>query len=635
MILGATIWDWVDQGLYLDRNGKRLIAFGGDFGDYPNDGQFVMNGCVLSDRTPEPCYGEIRHVFRNWTARASDDRKKLVVRNKNYFVDSTGVTCRWTVLYEGEPFASGELNLHALGPQSEATYAMPAALARAEALDGIVSLVVEFRQDGRVIASDQLECPASAPKMLSADGQVEVDEEALEFRAGSLRVRFDRKTGMPTSIRRQGFFFDREQLLEPMRLDAYRAPSSNEVPAGENWSRQGLIELVPEVKSISEVAVETNGACSFTTLVAWRGSRHQEMSGHRAPSVSLKDVPPPQAAVSFVVATKWTVFGDGTLACQSVMRPQGPKTDLARVGFSWLMPQTEGEVDWFGRGPFENYADRRSGAFVRRWTLPVSDFFFPYARNEDCGNREDTYGFRLGDLTVRTLGERFAFEVCPYTPRELLETVHPAELERSQHTFVGVFAATRGLGGASCGPQPMRRDVIDTSRDYCLNFMMSVGSDRTLSPRALPPVKFANLPERDERPEATIFACSSREPGIGEPEHVLDGKLNTIWVSQYGETMGVFPHVLTVELREVSEFKGLYVYQQQYQERGRVKSYRVETSLDGQTWEVQDQGDLWSHDNRQEIWFPKPVRAKFYRFTALSNFSGDDVAALAELTLIR
>ena len=635
VILGATIWDWVDQGLYLDRNGKRLIAFGGDFGDYPNDGQFVMNGCVLSDRTPEPCCGEIRHVFQNWSARVTEDWKKLVVRNKNYFVDATGVTCRWTVLSDGEPYASGELNLQALAPQTEATYTMPSPFTQAAAKGGIVSMIIEFRQNGRVIASDQLEYPEAASEWLTADGRVEFDEENLEFQAGDLMVTFDRKTGMPASIRRRGFFFDREQLLEPMRLDAYRAPSSNEVPAGESWSRQGLVELVPEVKSISKIATEANGACTFTTMVEWRGSRHQEMSGHRAPQVSLKDIPPPQAAVSFAVAAKWTVFGDGTLACQSVVRPQGPKTDLARVGFSWLMPQTDGLVEWFGRGPFENYTDRRSGAFVRRWVLPLSEFFFPYARNEDCGNREDAYGFRFGDLTVRTLGERFAFELCPYTPRELLETAHPADLGPSVHTFAGVFAATRGLGGASCGPQPMRRDIIDTSRDYRLDFTVSVGSDRSLSPRSLPAVEFANLPARDARPEATIFACSSREPGVGEPEHVLDGKLNTVWISQYGETMGVFPHALTVELREVTEFKGLYVYQRQYEERGRVKSYRVETSLDGKVWQQQDQGDLWSHDNRQEIRFPKPVQARFYRFTALGNFSGDDVAALAELTIIR
>jgi len=626
VILGATIWDWVDQGLYKKTDdGRLMIAFGGDFGDVPNDGLFVMNGCVLADRTPEPAYAEIRHVYQNWTVKATNYFQRVVVKNKNFFVDATGVTLRWRVYADGEPGEKGELELRGLKPQAEAVYDMPEAAFATKNRGATVSVRFEFVKDGRVIADDQIDVVesrsvemlgANKPFKLWGTAQVETSEDAahLVFRANGLTVAFDRQTGLPASIRRSGWFGDTELLKSPMRLDAYRVPSSNEAGLGRKWAQLGLDDLTCRMKALSPLE-QRGDAVTFTTETEWTGA-------------------PTAKPVAFGVAARWTVYPDGTLACVTRIRPTGPKTELARVGFTWELDETNPTVEWFGCGPYENYPDRKAGAFLGRWKLDAADFYFPYARNETCGNREGTRGFSVGGLAVRTLGEPFAFEVNPYTSAQLAMTVHPAELPRSTGTTVGCYAAVRGLGGASCGPGPMERDIIATDRDYSLAFTLAA-ADGALTARAPAFVDLPALPERTTATGARIVSCSSREPGEGEAEHLVDGDLDTIWHSQYGTTMGKFPYTLVVELDKEKVLKGLTAYARQNGTNGYVRDCTVETSLDGQTWTHQTRVALEPTPAAQDILFFKPVTAKFYRFTVLSNHANDNEhASMAEIETI-
>ena len=621
VILGATIWDWVDQGLWKrQEDGTMILAYGGDFGDQPNSGLFVMNGCVLSDRTPEPAYREIRHVYQNWTVKATNYFQRVVVKNKNYFVDSDGVRLFWTVLRDGVKFAKGEYTLRGLPPQQEAVYDMPADALDAQKGDATVSVRFEFFKDGALIADDQVEVVESRDsRQVGGSGPVlaRQDGETVTLKAGGLTVAIGKKTGLPCSIRKAGLAWGETELLKtPMTLDAYRAPSSNENGVSGKSKQQGLHALEGSLKAVSPIN-EVEGGVTFTTLTEWKN-----------PRVTLKPV-------SFCVAARWTVYGDGTVACVSKIRPLGPKTELLRIGYSCVLNAVDPSVAWFGRGPYENYADRKSGAFLGRWEASAKDFFFPYARPEDCGNCEDTRGVKVGDLTVRTLGQPFAFEVNPYTPAELESVRHPTELPKSSGTYFGIYAATRGLGGASCGPGPMERDTIRTDRDYELSFTLSLG-DKALTartPRGL--VTLPALPERQLTGGAKILSCSSREPGEGEPEHLLDGDLGTIWHTQYGTTMGNFPHSVAVELPQEIVLKGLTCYGRANGVNGRIKDCMVETSLDGKTWTEQARTTFENTSKPQDVLFFKPAKARFYRFTALNNHAGNDFASLAEIEIIK
>ena len=635
VILGATIWDWVDQGLWkYNEDGKMILAYGGDFGDQPNDGLFVMNGVVLSDRTLEPGYWEVKHVYQNWSVKATNAMQRVVVRNKNYFVDSAGVKLHWSVLLDGEPYESGEFGLRGLKPQQEAVYDMPDEALEA-ARKGTASIRFTFVSKGETIAEDQLDFPAmrdmtpaykggwlfgffgdmvsySEPESPTGDAE----GQPMTFGTGPFKITFDRYTGMPVSIKRKGLIWDRELLKKPFKLDAFRAPSSNENGPANEWRRQGFTDLVAAECRIGPIE-EHDGALSFTVKSEWVGANASSALTERN-------------RVHFVVAQRWTVYPGGTLSCRSKIRPLGPRRELPRIGYSFELDDANPAVEWFGQGPFENYPDRRSGAFVAKWKLDARDFFVPYARPEDCGNREGTFAMSVGGLVFRTVGAPFAFEVSPYSPQDLVSFRHPTELPESDKTFVGIFAATRGLGGASCGPGPMERDIIRTDADYELSFTIS--ADGPLTPRVLEGEgALPKLPERTSPTGAKIMSCSSREPGEGDPEHLIDGDLDTIWHSQYGTTVGSFPHAVSVELPAETNLKGLRVYGRPSGVNGRIKRCRVETSTDGTTWTVKAETTLQNKSEAQDIVFSEPAKAKYYRFTALDNHYGNDFASLAEI----
>lgn len=644
VILGATIWDWVDQGLYMDKNGVRIIAFGGDFGDKPHDGFFCMNGCVLSDRELEPGYFEIKHVYQNWSAKATEDFEKIVIRNKNYFVDSTGVSCKWTIFRDGNPYATGEFALEALKPQSEKTYAMPAALKRAKELGGVLAVRLKFFKDGEEIAADQIDLPVEEKQQLTDYTKARMmpprtaeDEMSITFQTPTGVIAFSKLTGLPYSIKNRNLVKDTELLLKPMTLDVYRAPSANEssfaINIADQWAAWGLCEPVGRVSEISEVTTE-GAESTFTVVTDWTFPKGKFVKGFNDPEVSITDIAPTRQ-LSFKSAIRWTIAGDGTIRATAKIRAYGPRVELPRVGFSCVMKGAGHQVRWFGRGPWENYADRKSGAFVSNWVENSDDFFVPYCRNECSGDREDAYGFAINGLTFRTLADPFAFEVNPYEPLELLETVHPTELKKSDKTFVGVYAATRGLGGASCGPAPIERDIIRSDRDYSLDFTMSLIFESPLTPAQAKEVTLPELPERASQTGAKIVTCSSREPGEGDPEHLVDGDLGTIWHTQYGVTMGNFPHSFVVELDKLTDVMGFRIYQRQVGVNGRVKDFTIETSEDGKTWSEPAKAAMINSSEAQEFTYAAPVRAKFYRFTALNNHYGNDFASLAEIEIIK
>lgn len=433
-IFGSAIWDWVDQGIWKETaEGKRILAYGGDWGDVPNCGAFMMNGCVLSDRTPEPCYWEIKHVFQPVVAKMGRDGLSIEVFNRYYFRDLSAYDCVVTHLVDGEKAGSRTFSLD-VGPRGTA---------RIEAFDGAEgSYRVEFRQKeaeglwprGWVIASDQIDF--TAPR---------VGKEAAH---GNLEFGFSPETGELSSIK-SGRLFKTELLKSPLTLDIYRAPSQNEptmkkawAAAGANAPRKSLVSFRDDTLcDVRRVASVVDYAISGTV---------------------------------YRVESDWTIR-DGAAVVKARITASGKPFEPAHLGFCTVFRKPCMQVDWLGCGPWENYSDRKSGAFLGSWSLCSRDFFFPYDVPQDCGNREGTYRVKLSDwldsVTFETTAAPFAFEVNPYSPDVLTQFRHPAELPESDSTFFGIWACSRGLGGNSCGPLPLEHDRIANS-PVELNFVV-------------------------------------------------------------------------------------------------------------------------------------------------------------------
>jgi hypothetical protein len=272
-----------------------------------------------------------------------------------------------------------------------------------------------------------------------ADDQIDFTEPCIAAKnpSGKLEFTFDPATGELVSLK-SGSLFMTELLAEPLTLDIFRAPSQNEPNDGKRWFKIGANNPVRKLVSFSDK--EENAVRKVSSVVEY------------AVSGSV-----------FTVASDWTIQ-NGAAKLKAKFKRTGKEFEPARVGLRTRLVKSALDVEWLGLGPWENYCDRKSGAFLGTWELPSKEFFFPYDVPQDCGNREGTYRVTVSSLfdslTVETLGRPFAFEINPYTPETLVKYKHPAELPENDGTFFGVYAKSRGLGGNSCGPLPLRKDCV-------------------------------------------------------------------------------------------------------------------------------------------------------------------------------
>ncbi len=653
VVIGGTIWDWVDQGLYRKAGGESgkggreglFIAYGGDFMEKPNDGQFVMNGCVLSDRSLEPAYWEIRHVFQPVSVTASDDGASAVIRSRRHFTTLADLVATYRVVVNGVAGNSVRIaSLASLGPQETRTLPLPAEALAAAKPGNSVSVRYVFSQKaaergvpaGWTVASDQIDIPVAqrARPLETRAGRPSVREEGgrVVFTARGATAAFDRATGELVSYRtEQG-----EMLLAPLSLDAYRAPSSNEVGPGERWTENGWRNLAAAARSFSKVEPE-GPALAFTVEIDYAGRRREWLHGFGwgGGSTEIRDGGDlPSSAPRFRAVQHWRVYGDGTLTCQSEIRPWGRRSELPRIGYRTTLPLEFADVSWFGRGPFENYRDRRSGAFRGVWSAGLADYVVPYARCEDANNMEETdwvtFSGKCSKLSFATLGAPFAFSAIPYSPTELIAACHPTELPKPSKVEFGIFAETRGLGGASCGPGPKKEDVIDTSRDYRLDF--------AIVPRAVETalsVPDATFPpdDRPAPPEAFKAVGRDSEDGRDRASRGVDGDESTFWHSKWAGGETPYPHYLEVDALRVRRMKGFtFLARQDGNSNGRVRKYRMETSSDGAGWTTVLEGELPDTTELIEVPLQSPVSARYYRFTALSaQRGGSNLASMAEV----
>ena len=641
VILGAAIWDWVDQGLYKkNKDGKMILAYGGDFGDVPNDGQFVMNGVILSDRCLEPGFYEVKIVFQPFDIKFSEDGKKVTVKNLNYFRSGEGY----------ELSTEGFKAKLTMPPRGVQTFDLP----ECRGADGSEKIgrnvCITLMHDEGLLKKGHIVGGAefintkilSDRELLSVKGEVKdaSDDKALVFSSTNIMVRFCRESGALVSYERDG----KEYLLAPMTVDAFRAPSSNEVGLGDRWAMAGLRELVQKATSISDVTTNPDGSKSFTVVADVRGRQKEHLVGFGGRTGKQAEFVPAGPVAKhdphFVVAQKWTVFGNGMVACQSEIRSRGRVMELARIGYRFTLDKFLDKVMWAGLGPFENYPDRKSGALNSLWKDSVAEMVERYAKPQDMGNREDTYVVAVGSsqpkhygFGVTSLDKPFSFSAIPYSPTELALTMHPEELPEIAKTELGIYTAVRGLGGASCGPGPLGRDIVRNNKTFKLDFVIGIPNRGSNKFPSLPPAELPPDVRTGEDIVPTVVACSSAEPGEGDAEHLVDGDLSTIWHSQYGVTLTKYPHSVTVDMGRDLTAKGVSIWQRQNGPNGNVKNFKFEVSEDGKAWREVVASQLKQGAAEQKFAFAAPEKLRYWRFTGLNEHGGREFASLAEISL--
>jgi beta-galactosidase len=427
---GGFIWEWWDHGLVQDLpDGTRRWAYGGDFGDEPNDGNFCIDGVVFPDRTPKPALWEHLALAApvRVSASALDLRAgRVTIHNRQDFRDLGWLRGHVEVAVEGLVVHAAELPLPALGPGEEAVVSVPGW----EDLppgDGETWLTVRFVTAGAeawadaghevswaqlAIPSATRSHPAAAPGPEPARGaRAPVDGDGLLVH---------------------------ELMAAPPLLSLWRAPTDNDRVPGlaAEWDRLGLASLSRILESIEDVG----GA----TMVR---SRYRTGSG-----IEVRHL---------MVLT--ALAGDAVRIDETAVIP-GTLPDLARVGTVLELAAGLDRVEWFGRGPHETYPDRRRGGRVGRWRSTLDDLHVPYIRPQESGGRADVRWIALTDTSGRglriTLDVPRQVSVSRFRAADLAAATHHGELVPRPAAVVHLDAAHRGLGTASCGPDTLPEYLV-------------------------------------------------------------------------------------------------------------------------------------------------------------------------------
>jgi len=478
-MMGGSIWDWADQAIWKRMPDGRLVqAWGGCFGEKPEEGQGIMDGIVTADRRPDPNYYEARHVFQPVSVTYADGNLRIC--NKNVFRDLSGYVCRWALLTNGLTMASGVLDVEA-APGQRVDVPMPEIVRRSRDLDDDeLALRVSFAlrngegclPAGHVVAADQIALvpPKTAAPLRVGETRAQVvrdDAESLSIANGALVYSFSKASGELVSLARGAV----ELLKEPVTIDCYRVPVGGESHCfhtntfGLLRLRDGLRVMRPTLKSLSSVQVGSDGALLLTSVVRYRGERREDAVWYsHGDGGKIADCGPVDADAPGLVATSvWRFCGESGLSLRTEFVPFGRPTEFARVGWRFVFAAPETDVSYFALGPWDNYSDRATCCFPAVYSVRSTDFGFRYGVNQDTGTRGDARWAELTKPGVRieaANGRLFSFAVSPYSPTELMENAHPELNPPPSKTELGLYAKVRGLGSGNCGPVPLEKDRI-------------------------------------------------------------------------------------------------------------------------------------------------------------------------------
>ncbi|GGR10816.1 glycoside hydrolase family 2 TIM barrel-domain containing protein [Deinococcus ruber] len=467
---GGFIWEWCDHGLLVPdaRGNGQHWAYGGDFGDVPNDMNFVCDGLVFPDRTPHTGLLEYRYLARPVRV-LSWQNGHLTLENRRWFSDLSDLNGSWELLLDGDPVAEGELpRLHtAPGSTEELPLDVPLAWEGKE-----LHLNVRFRlreatswaDAGHEVGMDQLDLsglletrvqavPAPASVALPPV-DIRRSEDGWSLHAGTVQVEVSATRGRLEAYRAAG------ELLFSVgpELELWRAPTDNDglklawhrAAAGERFAGQ-----------------DVDQAWVNCVLPRWLAAGY-DAAPLRVRHASAELLPGGSALVRLETARE-TLAGEvrhlqtcridqqGTLHFEHVFEVAEGLPELPRLGVSLEVPGELETLEWFGRGPWENYRDRCAAAHVGRYRRSVSADYVPYIMPQEHGNKTGVRwltlsGARSSGLKVQAGDTGLEASASHFTPRDLEYALHTDDLTPRAAVFLHLDHLQRGLGTATCGP---------------------------------------------------------------------------------------------------------------------------------------------------------------------------------------
>lgn len=462
---GGFVWEWCDHAIDLGKtiHGKKKYAYGGDHGEYPNDGNFCMDGLVYPDRTPHTGLMEFKNVFRPVRVVSFDaSTGKAVLRN---YMDFTNLKDLLMLSYEvtvdGAILTSGTIadpNTLDLAPHAEKEITLP--LPKIAAGKGFLKLsyiqtaALPLVPEGHLLGFDELILESedarnqktvsllAAPETSTTAAQpltIRQDDHYLTISSPEFCYTYDKLIGVFTKM-----VYKNQSLLDcPMEYNIWRAPTDNDRIIENEWRTAQFDRTMTR---------------SYQTDVRMDEHAHS-VQIHTTLSLSACYI---QRILNMQAV--FTVFADGAVDLSLAVTRDPIFPMLPRFGIRLFLPKELNQVDYFGVGPFESYIDKRRAGYHGCFSSDVRAMHEDYLRPQENGSHYDCDYVTIGNTDVSLTAASavpFSFNASVYTEEELTKKAHNYELEESGHTVLCIDYRQNGIGSNSCGPELLEKYRLD------------------------------------------------------------------------------------------------------------------------------------------------------------------------------
>jgi beta-galactosidase len=469
-ILGGAIWEYQDQALWNKRNPNHpILAYGGGFGEYPNDHYFIHKGVVAFDRkTVKPHYPEMKKAFQ-WigTQLTEPANGTIRIKNKYQFISLDDFDASWSLTENGIEIDKGVFQLPRIDAGRERwinlSYKVEHPLAGAEYF-----LRVSYKQKSKTlwadkgfeVAEEQFKLPISTmpieePKVKQ---QIKVanDSQSLKISGDGFAVTFDKNSGFITQLTKNGVNVLANDGSPKLYL--WRAMhQTDDWWANRYWERFGVNDLKYSLINMNVENIDKdNSSVKVTTTIRAEG---KEGFGAYHTAVYL-------------------VKGDGSIWVENKIKFVGMRINLARIGVRMFLDKNLGHVKYFGCGPYENYADRKYASEVGLYDFDVNNQY-EYEKPMERGNREDVRwlkfsGEKMPSILVKSDENLVQFSALPHADEQMFPVEYKIDLPQSVATVFCLSAKTLGVGSASCGPKPLEKYLVwsdNTQFNYTIKLL--------------------------------------------------------------------------------------------------------------------------------------------------------------------
>ncbi len=440
---GGFAWEWCDHAVFggTTPDGKAIYRYGGDFGEFPHDGNFCMDGLVYPDRTPHTGLLEYKNCLRPIRAKLDKSKKAVTLRNTLDFTSSADILdMSYEILVDGEAMYSGKIDDVNIRPHKTFRYALPALPG-----GGDVTFIIhytakddtEFYKKGFDFGFDELiisERRNEFPKMKRGKFKTQDGNRYITVETAGFRYVFDKQTGLFSELVHANV----PLITAPMDWNIYRAPTDNDRNIRAEWEKFGY-----DRKTVKVYSAKLSKSKAGNILISAKLG---------IAAVYMKKF--------LDVSASFEIDGEGKILMSVKATKDMAFPYLPRFGVRLFMPKAFNSAEYLGYGPYESYIDKHRASYLGVFDENVSDMFEDYIKPQENSSHWGCRYVRLAgsasSLTATADGF-FSFNASEYTQEELSSKVPNYELEKSGCTVLCLDYKMSGIGSNSCGPALMEK----------------------------------------------------------------------------------------------------------------------------------------------------------------------------------